>query len=169
MNKKSVPVSVHNNHKKWLRYYLDFCHKYYHRYADRESLKHFMVKLHEKHQSLASQAEATQAVSFITRCCKPFPHLPVNHPEHEAKGRPLEGFWPAKQFSDKLLNIEHCSVMRVLIYSIVDISVFLRASMPLVIKVLFSKLITPPELCISKGPVAWTMAETECCLNHLNP
>lgn len=107
--------------------------------------------------------------SFITRCCKPPPHLPVNHPEHEAKGRPLKGFWPAKQFSDKLLNIEHCSVMRVLIYSIVDISVFLRASMPLAIKVLFSKLITPPELCISKGSVAWTMAETDCCLNHLNP
>lgn len=35
----------------WLRYYLNFCHKYCHRYTDRESLKHFMVKLHEKYQS----------------------------------------------------------------------------------------------------------------------
>ena len=57
LNKKSVSVSVHNNYKKWLRYYLDFCHKYCHPYADKESLKHFMVKLHEKNQSTAMQEE----------------------------------------------------------------------------------------------------------------
>jgi len=55
LNKKSVPVSVRNNHKKWLRYYLDSCHKYCHGYADMESLKHFMIKLHEKHQSPAME------------------------------------------------------------------------------------------------------------------
>jgi hypothetical protein len=42
LNKKSVPVSVHNNYKKWfkkwLRYYLDFCNKYCHGYADRKHL-----------------------------------------------------------------------------------------------------------------------------------
>jgi hypothetical protein len=64
LNKKSVPNSLYNNYKMWLRYYLDFCHKYCHRYADRESLKHFMIKLHEKHQSLAMQEEAAQAVSL---------------------------------------------------------------------------------------------------------
>ena len=42
----------------------DFCHKYCHRYADRESLKHFMLKLHEKHQSLAMQEEAAKAATL---------------------------------------------------------------------------------------------------------
>jgi hypothetical protein len=28
LNKKTVPVSFHNHYKKWLRYYLDYCHKY---------------------------------------------------------------------------------------------------------------------------------------------
>jgi hypothetical protein len=27
-SKKPVPASAHNNYKKRLRYYLDFCHKY---------------------------------------------------------------------------------------------------------------------------------------------
>ncbi|MBI4745113.1 MAG: integron integrase [Deltaproteobacteria bacterium] len=64
LNKKTVPVSLHNNYKKWLRYYLDFCHKYCHRYADKESLKHFMIKLHEKNQALSMQEEAGKAVGF---------------------------------------------------------------------------------------------------------
>lgn len=64
LNQKTVPISVHNNYKKWLRYYLDFCHKYCHRYADRESLKHFMIKLHEKNQPLSMQEEAGKAVGF---------------------------------------------------------------------------------------------------------
>ncbi|MBI5328790.1 MAG: integron integrase [Deltaproteobacteria bacterium] len=70
LNKKSVSISVHNNYKKWLRYYLDFCHKYCHRYADRESLKHFIIKLHEKHQSLAMQEEAARAVGFYYEMLK---------------------------------------------------------------------------------------------------
>ncbi len=36
LNKKPVPVSVHNNYKKWLISYLDFSHKYCHEYAGRE-------------------------------------------------------------------------------------------------------------------------------------
>ncbi|MBI5047979.1 MAG: integron integrase [Deltaproteobacteria bacterium] len=64
LNKKSVSNSLHNNYKKWLRYYLDFCHKYCHRYADRESLKHFMIKLHEKNQSTVMQEEAARAVAI---------------------------------------------------------------------------------------------------------
>ena len=71
LNKKQVPISVHNNYKKWLRYYLDFCHKYCHQYADKESLKHFMIKLHEKHQSPAMQEEAAKAVSLYYEMLQP--------------------------------------------------------------------------------------------------
>jgi len=75
LNKKSVTVTVQNNYKKWLRYYLDFCHKYCHRYADRESLKHFMIKLHEKNQPLSMQEEAAKAVGFYYEMLDdPAPH-----------------------------------------------------------------------------------------------
>ncbi|MDO8446713.1 MAG: integron integrase [Deltaproteobacteria bacterium] len=74
LNKKSVPISVHNNYKKWLRYYLDFCHKYCHRYADRESLKHFMIKLHEKNQPLSMQEEAGKAVAIYYEMLQTAPH-----------------------------------------------------------------------------------------------
>ena len=43
LTKKSVPVSVHNNYKKWLRFYLDFCHEYGQPYASRDSLKQYIV------------------------------------------------------------------------------------------------------------------------------
>lgn len=74
LNQKSVPVSVHNNYKKWLRYYLDFCHKYCHRYVDRESLKHFMIKLHEKNQPLSMQEEAGKAVAIYYEMLEATPH-----------------------------------------------------------------------------------------------
>lgn len=78
LNKKSVPVSVHNNYKKWLRYYLDFCHKYCHPYADEESLKYFMVKLHEKNQPPAMQEEAAKAVSLYYEMLQPTSHSLIN-------------------------------------------------------------------------------------------
>ena len=64
LKKRAVPISCLADSRKWLQYYLDFCHKYCHRYADRESLKHFMLKLHEKHQSLAMQEEAAKAATL---------------------------------------------------------------------------------------------------------
>ncbi|MCR4320952.1 MAG: hypothetical protein NUV74_11530 [Candidatus Brocadiaceae bacterium] len=91
LNKKSVPVSVHNNYKKWLRYYLDFCHKYCHRYVDMESLKHFMVKLHEKNQSPAIQEEAAHAVSLYYDMLQAAPHLPVNLSGAGSNPLPVKG------------------------------------------------------------------------------
>lgn len=65
-----------------MRYYLDFCHKYCHGYAERESLKHFMIKLHEKNLSLAMQKEAARAVEFYYEMLGNNPH-PVPLPEGE--------------------------------------------------------------------------------------
>lgn len=91
LNKKSVPVSVHNNYKKWLRYYLDFCHKYCHPYADTESLKYFMIKLHEKNQSPAMQEEAAQAVSLYYEMLQPTPHSLVNSSRPDAGNIQIRG------------------------------------------------------------------------------
>jgi len=50
--------------KKWLRYYLDFCHKYHAVPTRRESLSLFLGKLQEKKQTKAQQRQASDAVSL---------------------------------------------------------------------------------------------------------
>lgn len=54
----------YRNCKKWLRYYLDFCKKYKHPYADEKSLLLFLEKLKEKRQTPAKQSEAKKAVEL---------------------------------------------------------------------------------------------------------
>lgn len=53
--KKAVPVSFHNHYKKWLRYDLDYSHKYKQPYFDNQSLEKFIEKLREKKQSSDQQ------------------------------------------------------------------------------------------------------------------
>ena len=50
---------------KWLRYYLDFCHKYSHTVSAPNSLAHFILKLKQKNQTEQQIAQAKQAVSFF--------------------------------------------------------------------------------------------------------
>ena len=60
--KNDIPFHAHGNYKKWLRYYLDFCKKYQHPYADPESLPVFIDKLKGKNQISSQQSQASQAV-----------------------------------------------------------------------------------------------------------
>ena len=60
--KKNIPDRVHNDYRKWLRYYLDFCKKYQHSYTASKSLSIFIAKLEEKKQSNIHQSQAKQAV-----------------------------------------------------------------------------------------------------------
>jgi len=48
--KNDIHFHAHGNYKKWLQYYLDFCKKYQHPYADSETLPVFIDKLKEKKQ-----------------------------------------------------------------------------------------------------------------------
>lgn len=50
--------------KKWLRYYLDFCKKYSHAYADPNSLLLFLEKLQKKKQTPSQQSQAKMAVEL---------------------------------------------------------------------------------------------------------
>ena len=51
-------------YRKWLRFYLDFCHKYGHSYAGAESLPPFLDKLASKGQSDALRSQAAAAVEL---------------------------------------------------------------------------------------------------------
>ena len=54
--------SMRVEYRKWLRYYLDFCAKYRHPPADRDSLPEFLRKLSSKGQSVDRQQTAAASV-----------------------------------------------------------------------------------------------------------
>jgi hypothetical protein len=55
MKRKEVLPQLWWQYKKWLRYYLDFCQKYNHRPAQKESLPRFIEKLQDKKQDVIQQ------------------------------------------------------------------------------------------------------------------
>ncbi|MFC1764068.1 integron integrase [Planctomycetota bacterium] len=61
---KGIPPKNHYHFQKWLRYYLDFCHKYQFISDDRDSLSYFIRKLHEKNQTLYQQKQASHAMGL---------------------------------------------------------------------------------------------------------
>ena len=64
----SPPVQV--DYRKWLRYYLDFCARYRHPPADRDSLPEFLRKLSSKGQSLERQQTAVASVQIYHELLK---------------------------------------------------------------------------------------------------
>jgi hypothetical protein len=60
---KNIPKSAHTDYRKWLRYYLDFCHKYHFDNSKKESLPHFIKKI-KKRQNIGQQKQAQQAISI---------------------------------------------------------------------------------------------------------
>ncbi len=70
--------------RKWLRYYLDFCKKYAHGYADRQSLILFVEKLKSKNQNAFQQNQAQKAVSLYYSGIDKKTPLPVPATEYPA-------------------------------------------------------------------------------------
>jgi integron integrase len=62
-----VPVEQRVHYLRWLRYYLDFCHKYDHDPEVADSLLPFEEKLIEKHQEDWKREQASQAVALYHR------------------------------------------------------------------------------------------------------
>ncbi|PLX95580.1 MAG: hypothetical protein C0620_03940 [Desulfuromonas sp.] len=50
LEREAVEVRRHAEYRRWLLYYLDFCHKYRHGYLDELSLGLFTEKLKDKGQ-----------------------------------------------------------------------------------------------------------------------
>ena len=65
LRKNGLPEKEHSYHLKWLRYYLDFCHKYDFDSSDSNSLPPFIEKLSSRQQNENQQQQATNAVRFF--------------------------------------------------------------------------------------------------------
>lgn len=67
LGREAVDTKRHGEYRKWLRYYLDFCHKYGHGYLDKQSLGLFTEKLKDKGQRSSQIEEASCAVRLYYR------------------------------------------------------------------------------------------------------
>ena len=61
---KNIPKSAHADYRKWLRYYLDFCHKYHFDNSKKESLTCFIKKIRDERQTSGQQKQVQQAISI---------------------------------------------------------------------------------------------------------
>ena len=64
LKKRAVPVSRHNDYRKWLRYYLDFRSKYPLPASKSEHVRLFIQKLREKKRTTEQQKQAAHALSL---------------------------------------------------------------------------------------------------------
>jgi len=62
IGQQGIPAGQHRYYLKWMRYYLDFCHKYHFKQGTNTSLSAFLKKLGEKNQPVQLQKQAEQAV-----------------------------------------------------------------------------------------------------------
>jgi integron integrase len=62
IGQQGIPTGQHRYYLKWMRYYLDFCHKYHFEQGTDTSLSAFLKKLNEKKQSDQLQKQAEQTV-----------------------------------------------------------------------------------------------------------
>ncbi len=63
MKNAGIIYGLQQEYRKWLRFYLDFCDKYYLAPPARESLAQFIKKLNEKGQAPDNQKQAVQSVN----------------------------------------------------------------------------------------------------------
>ncbi|MEE9322232.1 MAG: integron integrase [Granulosicoccus sp.] len=73
--KSSVSSSERANYHKWLRYYLDFCHKYQFGADNKNSFSSFNKKLAEKLQSEPQRRQAHDAIRIFFRLISNENHL----------------------------------------------------------------------------------------------
>ncbi|MBF0202227.1 MAG: hypothetical protein HQK66_13125 [Desulfamplus sp.] len=64
LNNKKIDGQYHVHYNKWLRYYLDFCHKNGFDSADKQSFPAFKDKLKSKKQSWESYGNFPQSSFF---------------------------------------------------------------------------------------------------------
>ena len=64
MVQRQVPPDQQPYFRKWLNYYVDFCHRYRHAYDQHSSLAAFHRKLTEKGHSVTSHQQAEEAITL---------------------------------------------------------------------------------------------------------
>jgi hypothetical protein len=84
LRQKGVTPNTQAAYLKWLRYYLDFCHKYHFPQKQQESLPHFLKKLQEKRQTESQREQAAEAIGVYYEVVEGIePPVPTPDPSQE--------------------------------------------------------------------------------------
>ena len=89
LSKEKIPIEKFDLYKKWLRYYLDFCHKYKHNPQVSESLPQFINKLRDKKQSKQQQKQAFDAIIIYYKIFNIYPDWSNRTGNAEVKEQPV--------------------------------------------------------------------------------
>jgi len=73
LRKENVEAGKQVFFRKWLRYYLDFCHKYKHDSKSPDSLPLFINKLRDKKQSRQQQKQAFDSITIYYKIFNVYP------------------------------------------------------------------------------------------------
>ncbi len=65
LKRRNIPPPSHNDYRKWLRYFLDFCEKYHPPDNRSDQVRLFIKKMRSKNQSVEQQKQAADAVSLF--------------------------------------------------------------------------------------------------------
>lgn len=84
ITQKGIPNGQQGYYPKWVRFYLDFCHKYNFKQGTETSLLAFAKKLDQKKQPLHLQKQAEQAVKFYFEFTV-FSQEKTEKPQHRGK------------------------------------------------------------------------------------
>ncbi|MFV0439557.1 MAG: integron integrase [Desulfopila sp.] len=71
LGQKGLPSEQHGHYLKWMRYYLDFCHKYQFNQGTSVSLSAFLKKLNQKNQPERLQKQAEHAIRLYFSFTRP--------------------------------------------------------------------------------------------------
>jgi len=100
LRKKAIHSGTHSVYKKWVRFYLDYCHKYGFPASHKDSLPPFLRKLREKRQTKIQQDQAADAIGLL--------YLAFEEKASSAKYPP--GLMASQPFSEPLSDERHLSV-----------------------------------------------------------
>ena len=123
--KRAVPERSRFLYKKWLRYYLDFCHKYRFEPSRGQNLSKFLDKLKDKKQNQHQQKQAAHAISIFYEIRWPHSKKKGDNKETRKKKE-----LPPQNTSEKLLiNADWTSV-----YNDLDAEIKIRHYSPKTLK-----------------------------------
>jgi integron integrase len=90
MAERGVPGERQREYLQWLRFYLDFCHRYRHAPRDTDSLGPYLLKLTAKGQSPERQKTAAASVSLYYELIKTWDSAPTPEPARDPRRSPWE-------------------------------------------------------------------------------
>jgi len=67
LKKRLIPVGLHSYYLKWLRYYLDYCSKYYLPETSSRRLQQFLQKSLEKKQTEQNRKRGKEPAGFLNK------------------------------------------------------------------------------------------------------